>query len=91
MGLLNVGAQQYAMVGTVNAPGSTIMMCDGSFQPSAGGPSFLIGLLFTGGVMPVGANMQPMFVGHYGVASFADLLPAVQRVRGGALSVLIGL
>ncbi|HTQ08535.1 MAG TPA: hypothetical protein VMI31_00545 [Fimbriimonadaceae bacterium] len=83
-GGVSLPAVQFQMVGTVNARGSIVMMCDGS-APS-GATSALIGLLFTGALPAVQNPGNLDISGLAGVASFGLLLPAVQKERGAAMS-----
>lgn len=83
-GTLALGDYQFQMLGTGNAHGSLIFLCDGSVRQ--GDNHSLIGLLFTGGVAQPVAGDQQSVVGFFGVGSFGLLLPAVQKVRESALS-----
>lgn len=76
-------AVQFQMVGTSNARGGLIMLCDGSVRN--GDQNALIGLLFTGAIPADSTNALDV-VGHAGIGAFTQLLPAVQRVREAAMS-----
>lgn len=84
-GLNLVGYSEMQMVGTSNARGSIIYLCDGSVR--IGDVNTLIGLLFTGGISPrLPEHPAVEIVGKYGMGRSELLLPAVQRIREAAMS-----
>jgi hypothetical protein len=86
VGSVSIGGNQYAAVGTISDQGSLIFLGDGSVRPDPTKPPSLVGLLFAGAVAMNLAGPAEA-VGHFHQGFFGTLLPAVQTIRPGAMSL----